>query len=362
MKKRDIENRLKSAASSARVPSDLEETCRLIKQIPQDKETLQTAPKKKAKWALPALGTVSAALVVGLAVGLAVGLPGSNPPGPTSSGQTTLPPLPPVTTTLDLKEATAFGRQAVSLLALASSFSEDGDHLAFRARRKDAPNDEGDGLSYQQMLMVANDIDDFIYMIEDFNGSDGWSIVLEASLTEIKIEDGEATYLIDYEEEVVSDTLTSFSGTIDYGGGKPLDFEGRVETEGDEREVVMILLLPNGERIEAEQEIEHGENEYSYSFYSGGNPHPYRTVSYEREIEGREGESSLEVQEGTTIRECEFEHLATSSEGMGESFRAEYKREDTSKDEELEAEDILINKLSETSHEYLFGETRIVLP
>ena len=122
-----------------------------------------------------------------------------------------------------------------------------------------------------------------------------------------------------------------------------------VEEKGEEKEVETILYLPDGSWIESEQEIEKGENEYSYAYYEKGASEPWREVEFEREVEGMEGESEIQIREGETTTSCSFEYRG---EAMADRFFAEYEMESPSDEEEASC---LVERL-EKGHRYTFVE------
>lgn len=353
MTKKDLEKKLQEAASRVELPSDLDATYRLVKQIPPD---LSPAPSKKKffswKWAAPS------AAVAACALALAIVLPSvlrtssvGETPNPGSSAIVPPTPLPGEMTTA---EANAISRQAVALFALAPSFEEGTSplSLARRMARYERDDAQKGSLTQDEKQAVAEEIEGFIYMVEEIQTSGAWHVAFDPSSSLITVE-GAETFLISYFEEVIDASTQLFSGTVSYEGegGSSYAFEGIIETEGGETNIKMDLEMPGG-FIRVEQEIEAAENEYQFSFYEEGATRPYREIEYESEIEGRERESQIEVREGSSTVECEFEYKPTSSGATSDDeFMCEYTRE--SPTEELEAE-VYIDKI-EGGHSYRFA-------
>ncbi len=350
MKKKDIEKKLLEAASRVDLPSDLEETYRLVKQIPP--EVTPSAKKKPFpwKWAVPSAAALSCVLALAIVIPSVLGdaSPGEGP------GSSALVPPTPLPGEMTEAEAGAISRQAVALFALAPSFEELSPTLSLARRMERFERDEeaDSFLTLQEKEEVANEIEDFIYMVEEIQTSGAWHVAFDPSSSLITVE-GAETFLISYSEEVVDASTQLFSGTISYEGegGSSFAFEGRIETEGEETNINMDLEVPGG-FIRVEQEIEAAEDEYRFSFYKEGDTRPYREIEYESEIEGREGESQIQVREGASTVECEFEYQPSSPEAaLGDEFMCEYASEGP--DGELEAE-VFIAKI-EGGHSYRFA-------
>ena len=360
MKRKDAEEALIKAANSMKIEDDLEDTFRLVKAnspltspVPEPEARKR---KGRAYRGILVFGAAASVACVGLFVGLSF-IPPANVPSVSVSGSqpTEIPTTSmPTPSTLSNEEANAFAKQAVSLLSLASSFSNDAAPIS-KGSRLNARFDRGDNadfsLSDAQKNEIAADIDSFIYMVEEFSRSDSFVIDLVSDDTSIRVEDGSDVYLIDYQETQISAAVSLFEGTISFDGSSVYRFEGTIEEKGAEKEVEMRLDL-EGITIKVEQEIEQGENEYSYSFIKDGESKPYRSVEFEREIEGRENESSIEIEEEGLKRSCEFEHL--DGDGLGDHFRAEYEKEEMG-GAEIEAE-VYVRKTGEGSHSYTFGD------
>lgn len=360
MKRKDAEEALIKAANSMKIEDDLEDTFRLVKAnspltspVPEPEARKR---KGRAYRGILVFGAAASVACVGLFVGLSFIPPANVPSVSVSGSQSTEIPATsmPTPSTLSNEEANAFAKQAVSLLSLASSFSGDAAPIS-KGSRLNARFDRGDNadfsLSDTQKNEIAADIDSFIYMVEEFSRSDSFVIDLVSDDTSIRVEDGSDVYLIDYQETQISAAVSLFEGTISFDGSSVYRFEGTIEEKGAEKEVEMCLDL-EGITIKVEQEIEQGENEYSYSFIKDGESKPYRSVEFEREIEGRENESSIEIEEGGLKRSCEFEHL--DGDGLGDHFRAEYEKEEMG-GAEIEAE-VYVRKTGEGSHSYTFGD------
>lgn len=360
MTKKDLEKKLQEAASRVELPSDLDATYRLVKQIPPD---LSPAPSKKKffswKWAAPS------AAVAACALALAIVLPSvlrtssvGETPNPDSSAIVPPTPLPGEMTTA---EANAISRQAVALFALAPSFEEGTSplSLARRMARYERDDAQKGSLTQDEKQAVAEEIEGFIYMVEEIQTAGAWNVVFDPSTSLITVEGGE-TFLISYSETAIDASTQAFQGVVSYDGasGTGYAFKGTIEDKGSETNVKMDLEMPAGGFIRVEQEIEAAENEYQFSFYEGGATRPYREIEYESEIEGRERESQIEVREGSSTVECEFEYKPTSSGATSDDeFMCEYTRE--SPTEELEAE-VYIDKI-EGGHSYRFaGDSSLI--
>lgn len=356
MTKKDIEKKLLEAASRVEVPSDLEETYRLVKQIPPE---LSPAPRKKLsswKWAAPA-GAVLAG-----AAALAIVLPSvlrTTSTGGMPNSSIVVPPTP-VPGEMTAAEANAISRQAVALFALAPSFDDTVSTLALSRRMARFEQDESkNGLTQDEKRAVAEEIDGFVYMVEEIQAAGAWNVVFDPSSSLITVDGGE-TFLISYSEEVIDERTQTFQGRVSYGSasGEGYAFEGTIETEESETNVKMDLEMPEGGFIRVEQEIEASENEYQFSFYEEGASRPCREIEYESEIEGRERESQIEVREGDTTVECEFEYQPTSSGATSDDeFMCEYTRENPLGETEAE---VYIAKI-EGGHSYRFaGDSGVI--
>ena len=327
MRRKDIETKILEAYEKAPLPDTLDETReKVLSAEPLPQEERRKAPR----WKVLAPALAGGAAAIALLIALPFALQGEGNPDVSGSSS-----IPPVLTTLDEKEAGAFARQALSLVTLAEE--EERSSLLMRQP-----------LTEQDFRRIAGEIDGYIEMVEEFQRTDGLSISLLAGDTLIQVEDGELSLLIDYEEEKVSEELQRFSGTIE-SGDESYRFEGRVEEKGEETEVETILYLPDGSWIESEQEIEQGENEYSYAYYEKGATRPWREVEFEREVEGMEGESEIQIREGETTTSCSFEYRG---EAMEDRFFAEYEMESPSEEEEASC---LVERL-EKGHRYTFVE------
>lgn len=327
MRRKDIETKILEAYEKAPLPDTLDETReKVLSAEPLPQEERRKAPR----WKVLAPALAGGAAAIALLIALPLALQGEGNPDVSGSSS-----IPPVLTTLDEKEAGAFARQALSLVTLAEE--EERSSLLMRQP-----------LTEQDFRRIAGEIDGYIEMVEEFQRTDGLSISLIAGDTLIQVEDGELSLLIDYEEEKVSEELQRFSGTIQ-SGEESYRFEGRVEEKGEEKEVETILYLPDGSWIESEQEIEQGENEYSYAYYEKGATRPWREVEFEREVEGMEGESEIQIREGETATSCSFEYRG---EAMEDRFFAEYEMESPSEEEEASC---LVERL-EKGHRYTFVE------
>ena len=260
MRRNDIEKKILEAYKKAPLPDTLDETREKVlsaEPLPQEER------RKALRWKVLAPALAGGAAAIALLIALPFALQGEGKPDVSGSSS-----IPPVLTTLDEKEAGAFARQALSLVTLAEE--EERSSLLMRQP-----------LTEQDFRRIAGEIDGYIEMVEEFQRTDGLSISLLAGDTLIQVEDGELSLVIDYEEEKVSEELQRFSGTIE-SGEESYRFEGRVEEKGEEKEVETILYLPDGSWIESEQEIEQGENEYSYAYYEKGATRPWREVEFEK--------------------------------------------------------------------------------
>lgn len=347
MRRKDIEKNLRTLAESSSVPNEMEETYRLVKQIPQNPE-----PKKKGwfeRWGWKALTGTASAVAAGFAAFFVIDSlsgPGTVPGPIDESSERPVTTLP---SNLEEKEATAIGKQAASLLNLAGVFDADANTLALRASR----HDRDEQVSTADLDSAARDIDGFIDMVADFS-EDDWVIDLVAEEYKISVADGEDTFEIEYEETQISAYMHTFSGTIAVSDTQ-IPFEGMIEDLGPSGREVEMSITIGDERIEVEQEIEQGENEYSFSFFRSGSSVPYKTIEFENEVEGIEGESSIEIFEQGIETECEFEYLANSADGsMGNRFFAEYSRESSVPSVNSVEAEVNISKNADGTHTYTF--------
>ncbi len=328
MKKNDVKQQIKDAFSQVEVPFELEKTQKKIEAIDPSSFKENKAKKTSPRIFVPLVPVFACGIILAIVLPLTL--------TPQSSFPSTNTSLP-IQTTLDNKEISIFARQTLSLITFIDEENTSASLINIKRKRYEQS-------TYQS---VAKDIDEYIDMIEQFESEDGFYYALVSS-DFLEIEKGDLTYTIQYEEEIINENLQRFQGSLVYQGSS-YPFQGRIEQNGQEKEIETSLLLPNGERIEVEQEVEQGENEYSYEFYAPNQNTPYKTLEYEREIEGMKGESSLEIQEGDIQTSCSFEYRGKE---MGDRFFAQYEKENGK--EEIETF-CLIQKISD-GHHYTFYE------
>lgn len=333
MKKNNTKEKLKALYEKVEVPSTLEETYQKIESIPQ--EEIHPIRKKKFSYLLPPLVTVATC-----AVALAIILPFSLKQGAdVTNTSSSISPLPPY---FDDQELTAVAKQSLSLLSLLpeeENISLQKKNASYRLTDNDYRN-------------IAKDIDEYIEMVEELEHSESIWISLVSEEEVIHIRGKEESFDIHYEEETISPSLQTFEGTIEKEGTS-YSFLGRIEDKEGEKEIETTLFMPNGDSILVEQEIENRENEYTYSYFSNGNLTPYKVMEYEQEIEGIEGESSLEIEENGISTSCSFSYIG---EALADRFYVEYEKEDQ---KEIEA-NCQVEKVGD-AHRYKFEEDGQIL-
>lgn len=132
-------------------------------------------------------------------------------------------------------------------------------------------------------------------------------------------------------KEDLDEISTKLSGIIVSGDGE-FSFTGTKEVSEDECEIELIIKFSNNNYVKVSQEIEKGEREYEYKFYSG-NPKEghkaYKTV--EIEIEDRKNDKDgkkdveVEIEENGKSFEISFKYGKDNSDYVDVNYHNDNK-------------------------------------
>ena len=235
--RKDIKAKLRQEAASLNVPFTLEET---KKRLPDAIEVVEHPKRKrKAAWAIPLLS--GSAAVIALSVGLGVGL--NRPSTPGGSSSVTLPAAP---YSLNEKELSSFGFQALSAVSM-----YDGSSTSTLARR-------GRLISQSEAEEIAGEVVEYMDMVSSFANRDGFSFVYDDDSGFAIFFGSQVVYDLDFAETDLGGGNYSYEGTIssaDTGVSYRLYGEKEAEVDGDEtkEEIEDKNKGKSAEQIEEEQ-------------------------------------------------------------------------------------------------------------
>lgn len=340
--RKDIKAKLRQEAASLNVPFTLEET---KKRLPDAIEVVEHPKRKrKAAWAIPLLS--GSAAVIALSVGLGVGL--NRPSTPGGSSSVTLPAIP---YSLNEKELSSFGFQALSAVSM-----YDGPSASALARR-------GRLISQSEAEAIAGEVVEYMDMVSSFANRDGFSFVYDDDSGFEIFFGSQVVYDLDFAETDLGGGDYSYEGTIssaETGVSYRLYGEKEAEVDGDEtKEEIEVVIYEEGhfdQRIVSTQEMEKEgdelESSFSYKFYSG--ERIVKTVEYESEIEGRESETELTISESGIETSVSFTYF----DGNDTHFECEFEKEG----DRAEAEaNMQIRRLEDGRYEFRFEEGGITV-